>query len=64
MMATRTDPSWELAVLDPATALECLQSNLGPSLVDAAVYFHAAEKAFNTYITHSETLQESACTRS
>jgi hypothetical protein len=42
------DPSWDLVVQDPVTALECMQCDLGPSVIDVARGFLLAGKPFST----------------
>lgn len=46
----QNDPSWELVVDDPLTALECLRRDLGPSVVDVARLFLCTGRPFSTRI--------------
>jgi hypothetical protein len=54
------DPSWELVVDDPLTALECYRRDLGPSIVDVARLFLWTGKPFSTRI-RSDTHHIPAC---
>ena len=44
------DPTWELVVEDPVTALECYRRDLGPSIIDVARLFLLTGKPFSTRI--------------
>ena len=46
-------PPWYLAVRDPATALECYQHDLGPSVINVAKLFLATGRPFSTCIRSS-----------
>ena len=54
------NPSWELVVDDPLTALECYWCDLGPSIVDVARLFLWTGKPFSTCI-QSNTHHIPAC---
>ena len=45
-----TDPTWDLVVEDPLTALECYRRHLGQSVIDIATGFLLAGKPFSTRI--------------